>query len=283
MSQSPGSVSFFVPCLNEEGNIGRSIDTIVGVMEQVGRSYEILVVDDASLDGTIAEVTSCCRRYPFVRIKLIRNAFRRGLGRNYFIAAQRARGEYFMLVNGDAAEPAESIRAILECLGRAEAIVPYFGLRESRTLARQLLSRTFTLLVNLLSGHRLRYYNGPVLHRTEHVRMWFAETAGFGYQAELLCRLLGEGMTVHEVQIANNDRQSGASKAFTIANLLSIANTLCHILLRRFERVAFRLGQSRRRPLPTPTDIVPQWVDLPDRAVHQSVSEPVRQDETARV
>lgn len=275
MSDSRGSVSFFVPCLNEEGNIGRSIDTIVAVMERLRRPYEILVVDDASLDGTIAEVTNCCRRYPFVRIKLIRNAFCRGLGRNYFIAAQRARGEYFMMVNGDAAEPPESIRAILECLGRADAIVPYFGLRESRTLARRSLSRTFTFFVNVLSGHRLRYYNGPVLHRTENVRMWFAETVGFGYQAELLCRLLDEGITVHEVQIANSDRETGASKAFKMGNLLSVANTLFHIALRRLERQAFRLGTKSRPALPpTPPSIVPQWVDLPDPSFGHHTADP---------
>lgn len=261
------SVSFFVPCLNEEGNIGRSIDTIVSVMAQVQRPYEILVVDDASMDGTIEEVSACCQRYPDVRIKLIRNAFCRGLGRNYFIAAQRARGDYFMLVNGDAAEPAESIQAILECLGTADAVVPYFGLHETRTLARRCLSRTFTTLVNLLGGHRLRYYNGPVLHRTDNVRMWFAETAGFGYQAELLCRLLDEGITVHEVQIANSDRESGASKAFNLPNLLSVANTLLHIVLRRFERLAFRMGAAERPSLPPTPNIVPQWVELPDRAV----------------
>lgn len=234
------SITFFVPCLNEEGNVGRTIDTIIGVMDGSDRPYEILVVDDASVDGSAAEVLERRRRDPGVRIEVIHNRFCRGLGRNYFIAAQRARGDYFMLVNGDAAEPAESIRAIVSHLGEADAVVPYFGAHETRTRPRRLLSRAFTLLVNLLSGHRLRYYNGPVLHRTENVRTWFAETAGFGYQAELLCRLLDEGISVVEVQIANSDRNRGFSKAFTPGNLLSVANTVFHIVLRRLERGAFR-------------------------------------------
>lgn len=246
--ETPGSVSFFVPCLNEQGNIGRAIDRVVGVMRDVRRPYEILVVDDASTDGSVAEVAAHAARSPEVPIAVIRNRFCRGLGRNYFLAAHRARGEYFMLVNGDAAEPAESINAILDHAGEADAVVPYFGLQESRTLPRRMLSAAFTCLVNLLSGHRLRYYNGPVLHKTENVRLWFAETAGFGYQAELLCRLLDEGISVVEVQISNSDRESGFSKAFTLRNLLSVANTLFHILLRRFEQVAFRA----LKPVSTP-------------------------------
>jgi len=240
MSNDSCRISFFVPCLNEEGNVSRAIDTIVEVMRGMSMTYEVLVVDDASIDGTVAEAALRCERYPELRIDIIRNRFCRGLGRNYFIASHRARGEYFMLVNGDAAEPPESIRQIVSLLGKADAIVPYFGVNEGRTLPRRMLSCTFTFLVNQLSGHRLKYYNGPVLHKTENVRMWFAETAGFGYQAELMCRLLDEGITVHEVQITNSDRELGFSKAFRLRNLLSVANTLFHIALRRMERTAFR-------------------------------------------
>jgi len=233
------AVSFYVPCLNEEGSVGRALDRITAVMGDLAHSYEIIVVDDASTDGTAAEVKAWSASHPETPVALIRNKFCRGIGRNYFIASQRARGRHFMLINGDAAEPAESIRAILSKLGEADAIVPYFGLKESRTLGRRLLSRTFTAIVNTVSGHRISYYNGPVLHKTENVRSWFAETSGFGYQAELMCRLLDEGITVSEVQIENSDRERGASKALSIGSLLSVTNSLVHILLRRLQRLSF--------------------------------------------
>lgn len=245
MNSDSCDISFFVPCLNEEGNVSRAIDTIVEVISGTSMTYEVIVVDDASIDGTIPEVVTCQERYPETRFAIIRNRFCRGLGRNYFIASHRARGEYFMLVNGDAAEPAESIRRIVALAGKADAIVPYFGANETRTVWRRMLSATFTFLVNTLSGHRLNYFNGPVLHKTENVRMWFAETAGFGYQAELMCRLLDERITVHEVQILNSDRERGFSKAFRMRNLLSVANTLFHIALRRVERAAFRALSPR--------------------------------------
>lgn len=234
---TPGMISFFVPCLNEEGNVGRAIDTIVAVMNHEKAPFQIIIVDDASTDGTVMKVLERQRQHPEVNFKLVRNKFCRGLGRNYFIAAQRADGEYYMLVNGDAAEPFETIRAIVSERGRADAIVPYFGHKESRTLARRMLSRTFTTIVNFISGNRIQYYNGPVLHRTANVRAWFAETAGFGYQAELLCRLINEEkISVLEIQVANSDREQGASKALRLSNVMSVTNSLIHILLRRMER-----------------------------------------------
>lgn len=236
----PGAVSFFVPCLNEEGNVGRTIDTMVDLMKEMGTPYEIIVVDDASTDGTVDEVRGRQERYPDVRLRLIRNPICRGLGRNYFVAAQRAKGEYYMVVNGDAAEPVEALRLILSHMGKADAVVPYLGANDTRPLPRRLLSMTFSLLVNLLSGHRLRYYNGPVLHKTDNVRMWFAETTGFGYQAELLCRLLDEGISVVEVQMVINVRDQGITKAFRLGNFLAVSNTLFHIFLRRLERWSIR-------------------------------------------
>lgn len=242
----PGAVTFFVPCLNEEGNVGRTIDTIVDLMQELAKPYEIIVVDDASTDGTVQEVLGRQERYRDVPIRLIRNPICRGLGRNYFVAAQRAKGEYFMAVNGDAAEPVEALRTILSHMGKADAVVPYLGSNDTRPLPRRLLSLTFTFLVNLLSGHRLKYYNGPVLHRTENVRTWFAETSGFGYQAELLCRLLDEGISVVEVQMVINVRDQGATKAFRLGNFLAVSNTLFHILLRRLERWSIEgLGPPR--------------------------------------
>jgi len=252
-SRCAPSITFFIPCLNEEGNVGRAIDTIVDVMEDWSNAYEILVIDDASRDGSADEVLGRRRRYPETRIELIRNPVCRGLGRNYFLAAQRATGEYFMMVCGDAVEPPESLRTIVSHLGAADAVVPFFGIREARAWPRRILSRLFTSLVNGLSGHRLRYYNGPVLHRTEHVRRWGADTSGFGYQAELLCRLLDDQRSVIEVPIANAARSRGSSKAFTPQNLLSVAGTFVRLFLRRLARFVRRAPAQGPSTHPAPT------------------------------
>ncbi|HAM41950.1 MAG TPA: hypothetical protein DCP69_11655, partial [Candidatus Omnitrophica bacterium] len=232
----PPTISFFVPCLNEEGNVGCAIDRLVEAMRETPHTYEILVVDDASTDASVAEVLACQQRHRDVAIELIRNQTCQGLGPNYFATAQRARGEHYMLINGDAVEPADSIRAMLAHLGEAEAIVPYFGSRDARGVNRKLISWVFATLVRLCSGERLRYYNGPVLHKTANIRRHASTAWGFGYQAELLCRLLREGVSTVEVHIANVDRTRGLSKAFRWRNILSVAGTLWRVFLTRFNR-----------------------------------------------
>ncbi|WP_430396131.1 glycosyltransferase family 2 protein [Ferrovibrio sp.] len=228
-------ISFFVPCYNEERNIGGTLATIA---EAIGTlPHEVLVIDDGSKDGTGDVVRSYMAAHPERPIRFIIRGKNQGLGLNYFKAAFEARGRYYMLVNGDNVEPVETIRAITALVGKADMVVPNFGRGDKRPWSRRAISATFTFITNLLSGNRIGYYNGPVLHLTENVRFWRSETIGYGYQAELLCKMLANGATYVEVVVPNGDREWGSSKAFAPGNFLSVANSLFHILLRRITRM----------------------------------------------
>lgn len=234
-------ITFFIPCYNEEGNIAATIDTILTAVHGTPYHYEILIFDDASTDNTRGVVERIMADRGELPIRFISNKENRGLGFNYVRGAFVARGNYYMLINGDNVEPAEAIHQIIRHCGEADMIIPYFGSKDTRSLFRRNVSRVFTFFVNCLSGHQIHYYNGAVLHRTDNVRFWRAESVGYGYQAELICRLLHEGMTYREVEVPNSDRQWGFSKAFSLANILSVSNSLFHIFWRRLEYTAFRL------------------------------------------
>mgnify|MGYP001576253111 CR=1 FL=1 len=61
-SPKNGAVSFFVPCLNEEGNVGRVIDEVIEMMKEINRPFEFIVFDDASTDNTKDVVEEYARR-----------------------------------------------------------------------------------------------------------------------------------------------------------------------------------------------------------------------------
>ncbi len=232
-------ISFFVPCYNEEGNIVATFGNIVGAANEVGITYEILLVDDRSKDNSVRVIEDYMRTHPDVPITLVKNEKNMGLGRNYVEGAYISKGKYYMLVNGDAAEPRETISAIIQKLNQADMIVPYFDKKDARKLSRRLLSKCFTFLVDLLSGECLKYYNGPVAHLRINVMRWHADTHGFAYQAEILTRLLMEGATYVEVEVSNVDRDSGITKAFTSQNFLAVSHSLAQIFLRRVRRYLY--------------------------------------------
>lgn len=232
-------ITFFVPCFNEEENIVNTLNAIYAAASATSLSYEILVIDDCSRDGTVALVEEYQHLHANIPIILKRNAVNRGLGHNYIDGAFIGQGTYYMLVNGDNAEPEEALSAILSKVGQADMVIPYFGANDKRLPWRRLLSRFFTALVNTASGFSIKYYNGPVVHKRYNVMRWHPDTHGFAYQAETITRLLEECATYIEIEIANKDRQYGMTKAFCIQNILSISHSLLQIFLRRLRHVLF--------------------------------------------
>ena len=228
-------ITFFVPCFNEAENVGRALDAIQGAMAVCPASYEILVVDDGSSDRTSDVVQAYHAAHPHLPVRLHRNPSNRGLGFSYFEGASLAKGEYYMLVNGDGDLPSETILGIVRRRGDADIINPYFADQRTRPLIRRILSSTFTRLVSLLGGHSLHYYNGPVLHRRLNILEVKARPKGFGYQAELLCTLLRKGRSVIEVPFTPSYRHH-QTDAFRLSNIVSVLRSLSYILFSRFRR-----------------------------------------------
>lgn len=230
-------ITFFVPCLNEEKNVINSLRVILGAVSEVGVSYEILVVDDFSEDATVSVVEAFQREKPELPVILVKSERNYGLGCNYARGAGLAHGRHYMLVNGDNVERHEVIVALLSKLGQADIIIPYFGGMDNRPLIRRVISRTFTFIVNTLSGNRIGYYNGAVVHLRENVIRWHPGTRGFAYEAELITRLIDRGASYIQVEVPSEERQHGVSKAFRFRNFLSVSASLMKIGGRRLRRV----------------------------------------------
>jgi glycosyltransferase involved in cell wall biosynthesis len=226
-------ISFFVPCLNEEKNVVNTLHVILASIAKTRVSYEILVVDDGSTDGTVVVVEAFQRERPEVPLRLVKNERNQGLGINYARTAPIACGTYYMLVNGDNVEREEVVVALLSRLGEADIINPFFGRLDNRPLTRRIVSRTFTILVNLLSGNHIGYYNGAVVHRRENVIRWHPGTRGFAYEAELITRLLANGATYVQIEVPGEERQHGSTAAFRPKNFVSVAGSLLRIAGRR--------------------------------------------------
>jgi SAM-dependent methyltransferase len=237
--QNPLDITIVVPCLNEQHHIGPTLDTVVAAMMELPYSYEVLVVDDGSTDDTSKVVGNYKGAHPALPIKLIKHAVNRGLTRSYVDGAFLGRGTYYRLVCGDNVEPKEALVACFSQLGKADMIIPYRGPLPGKSWFRQRLSNFYTVLVNLLSGYRIRYYNGLATHLRYNVMRWGPYSFGFGFQAELITRLLDEGATYIEIKVdGTHTEKSGGNSALNLKNFLSVGHTLSEVLIRRIRRRA---------------------------------------------
>ena len=236
-------LTIVVPCYNEEENVAATLDTIFAAMKELPPcDYEVLVIDDGSTDKTFDVVDQYRLAHPDLPVVLRKNKGNRGLTRTYVDGAFMARGRYYRLVCGDNVEPKETLVAVFSMMGQADMIVPYHQHVAGKSGVRRAVSRSYTWLVNSLSGHKVRYYNGMALHLRYNVMRWGPYSFGFGFQAELITRLLDEGASYLEVPVvASHQAKSGRRSALNWKNLLSVCHTLLEVFIRRVRKHAFRL------------------------------------------
>lgn len=225
---TPVSVTFIVPALNE-GKVVQSVVTdIVSAVSKTFAAYEVLLVDDGSTDDTGAIMDQFAALHE--RVRVIHNERNIGLGACYQRGLQEARCNYVMLLCGDGGLPAASLPAIFEKIGSADIVIPYMtNLRKIKSPMRYVLSRTYSNLLNLLFGFRLQYYNGLPVHRTDLLRSIRITSAGFGFQGEILVKLLKSGCSYVEVGVLGAE-ETRKSFALRPSNIVSVARTLLHLI-----------------------------------------------------
>lgn len=235
----PVFLSLFVACYNEQDNIIGTLETLVEALRKTVPSFDIIVVDDASKDETVPRVRNFMAEHPELPVRLLLNGHNEGVATNYAEAAFRAKGEWYRMICGDNVEPVETLEAIFKAVGKTEVVVPYTVEIRGRSTFRRLLSKTYTALVNAISGYRMHYYNGLLVTRTDYVRRWHSNSHGFGFQADLLTRLLSKNLTYEEVPVYGNERLTGESKALTMRNLASVAHSLQNVAIRRISKALY--------------------------------------------
>ncbi len=143
--------SIVVPFHNEEENVTVLYARLKQVMEQVGASFELVLVDDGSSDRTyklLEEIAAVDSRVLVVKL-------RRNFGQTSALAAgfDHASGEFIMAMDGDLQHDPNDIPAFLEKLDEGYGVVS--GWRKDRIdnfVMRRIPSRCANWLMAKLSG-----------------------------------------------------------------------------------------------------------------------------------
>jgi dolichol-phosphate mannosyltransferase len=239
----PHWVSFVVPALNEEVVVESVVREIWRIANELIATYEIILIDDGSTDKTGVIMDRLGGELPNVRV--LHNKRNIGLGASYQKGVAECRLDYVMMLCGDGGVPASSLPPIIAKIGTADIVVPYMtNLKKIKTPTRYVISRSYTRLLNLLSGHPLNYYNGLPVHRRALLSNIDITSSGFGFQGEILVKLLKAGHSYVQVGVLGAETTNKTS-VFRLKNLGSVIRTI----MRLAKLVAvLSVYDSKRRP-----------------------------------
>src|SRR5882757_59622 len=97
-NQAP-DFSVVIPFFNEESNVGPVVRELRDVLENQSHSYEVVLVDDGSVDGTAKQLEQQVANWSAARIlQLARNS---GQAAALLVGMRSAKGTNIVLLDGD--------------------------------------------------------------------------------------------------------------------------------------------------------------------------------------
>ena len=111
MSEAP-ELTCVLPCLNEGEHLATSLDVIAKAIEEAGVSYELIVIDDGSDDGTWDVLETESKTRPELRAVRLSRRF----GKEFALCAgvERARGKALLVMDADLQHPPALIPAMVK-------------------------------------------------------------------------------------------------------------------------------------------------------------------------
>jgi dolichyl-phosphate beta-glucosyltransferase len=204
-------LSVVVPAYNEAAGIADTLRALQAALADAGiEDHEVLVVDNASTDGTPAAVEALA----LPRVRVLRNARNLGKGASMRRGMLEARGELRLHCDADCGPSLPALPRLLDALAHADVVAgsrlaPGADVGRRQPLSRRIAGRSFVDLCRLVLREPTRdLFCGFKLWRAEAAEATYraARLDGWVFDAETLAIARALGYRIAEVGVPWNDR-----------------------------------------------------------------------------
>jgi dolichyl-phosphate beta-glucosyltransferase len=229
MTRRP-DLSIVIPAYNEESRIEPTIRDMVGYCRGARRTFELILVDDGSQDGTSTVGSRLADEFP--ELRLIRLAANHGKGYAVRTGVVNAIGRSVLFADADGATPIEEIERLESALDSGADVavgsraLQAEGVRVHAKLYRHLIGRTFHFLVERLADGGVKDTQcGFKLFRSPVAQDLFSRMRmnGFSFDVEVLVMARRRGYRVAEVPV-NWTHQPGSKVRLTLDSVRMAAD-----------------------------------------------------------
>jgi glycosyltransferase involved in cell wall biosynthesis len=194
---------------NEEKNIEDMVARALETGRKVARDFEVVIVDDASTDGSGAMADRLASVHPEVRV--VHHAVNQKLGgalRTGFSAASK---EYVLYIDSDLPIDMDDVPPAFELLEGADMVIGY-RISRAEGVKRHVMSWVYNRLIRLMFGLRVRDVNFSFKLFRRKILDDIALTSGGSFiDAELLIETTRRGYRIREYGLNYYPRVNGVS------------------------------------------------------------------------
>jgi len=205
----PIDISVVVPVYNEEESLPELVSQLVKAMRPTGESFELVLVNDGSIDRSAEVLTRLSAEVP----ELVSVLLRKNYGQTAAMAAgfDLSNGEIIVSLDGDLQnDPADIPRLIAKLREGFDLVSGWRYQRQDAAIRRKLPSKIANRLIGLVTGVRLHDYGCSLKAYRREV---LADMRLYGELHRFLPVLANiEGARITELKVNHRSRQFGNSK-----------------------------------------------------------------------
>jgi dolichyl-phosphate beta-glucosyltransferase len=203
-------LSVVVPAYNEAAMIGTTVRSLLAELERFGLEHEVIVVDNASEDGTVAAVEAVGDP----RVRVLRNPRNLGKGGSMRRGMLEATGELRLHCDADCAASLPALGELLSGIEHADVVVgsrlaPGADVGRRQPVRRRVAGRAFVGLCRVALDEPTRdLFCGFKLWRADAAEAAYRASRldGWVFDAETLALARAFGFRLAEVGIPWEDR-----------------------------------------------------------------------------
>ena len=198
-----------VPVKDEEESVRELATRVTAVLDRLGRSFELIFIDDGSGDGTVQRIREAHAADP--RVKLVR--LRRNFGKAAALSAgfDQCRGRIIITMDGDLQDDPDEIPRFLEMLEEKDLdLVSGWKHQRRDPVSKRLPSLVYNWVTRRVAGVDLHDFNcGFKAYRREVLEQISVYGELHRYIPVLASR---RGFTIGEIPVNHHPRRHGVSK-----------------------------------------------------------------------
>lgn len=212
MDREEFSISVVIPVFNEEMTIGSIIARTRRTMDQLKLPYEVMVVDDGSVDGSA--------RISRAREATVLRGAHQGKGIALRLGFERASGDVIVTLDSDGSHQPEEIPSILRCMmkDKVDLVIGSRFLSSDANNAKipklnRIGNKIFSDLIRLFTGLKISdSQSGFRAIRSSIIKRMKLNSRGYEVESEMLVKALKMGARVTEIPVSFEQRTVGKSK-----------------------------------------------------------------------
>jgi glycosyltransferase involved in cell wall biosynthesis len=214
----PAGLSVFFPAYNDSGTIASMVIRAVQTASELTPDYEVIIVNDGSVDATPEIVDELARTYPHVRA--VHHSCNRGYGGALQTGFRTASKELVFYTDGDAQYDPAELKALWERLTPDADLVNGYKISRSDPLHRIVIGRLYHHIVKILFGLTVRDVDCDfrLMRRRIFERINLEKTSGV-ICLEMMKKITDGGFQIVEVPVHHFHRAYGKSQFFNFRRI----------------------------------------------------------------